>query len=63
MMVLETLLSREKKISSVIGFSGGFLNVTNKVSEINLDTPILLIHGDEDNVVPMEMTKMAKKNA
>ena len=29
MMVLETLLSREKKISAVVGFSGGFLNVTN----------------------------------
>ena len=62
MMVLETLLSREKKISAVVGFSGGFLNVKNKVSKINLDTPILLVHGDEDNVVPMEMTKMAKKN-
>ena len=62
MMVLETLLSREKKISAVVGFSGGFLNVKNNVSKINLDTPILLVHGDEDNVVPMEMTKMAKKN-
>ena len=39
-----------------------FLNVTNKVSKINLDTQILLVHGDEDNVVPMEMTKTAKKH-
>jgi len=62
MMILETLLSREKKISAVVGFSGGFLNVTNKISKLNLDTPILLIHGDDDNVVPMEMTKMACKN-
>ena len=58
----DSSLSREKKISAVVGFSGGFLNVKNKVSKINLDTPILLVHGDEDNVVPMEMTKMAKKN-
>lgn len=62
MMILETLLSREKKISAVVGFSGGFLNVTNKISKLNLDTPILLIHGDDDNVVPMEMTTMACKN-
>ena len=61
MMILETLLSREKKIGAVVGFSGGLLNVSNKISKINLDTPILLVHGDEDNVVPMEMTKMAQK--
>ena len=38
------------------------MNVSNKISKINLDTPILLIHGDDDNVVPMKMTKMACKN-
>ena len=55
------IIIKRKKISAVVGFSGGFLNVKNKVSKINLDTPILLVHGDEDNVVPMEMTKMAQK--
>lgn len=62
MMILETLLSREKKISAIIGFSGGFLNITDKISKINFDTPILLIHGDADNVVPKEMTSLAQKN-
>ena len=38
------------------------INFSNQISKINFDTPILLVHGDEDNVVPMEMTKMAKKN-
>ena len=61
MMILETLLSREKKLNALIGFSGGFVNVSNQISQTNFDTPILLIHGDSDNVVSMEMTSIAKK--
>ena len=61
MMILETLLSREKKFGALIGFSGGFINRTKKIPKENLCTPILLIHGDNDQVVPMEMTNIASK--
>ena len=62
MMILETLFSREKKFSALIGFSGGFINIFKNIPKENLRTPILLIHGDSDQVVPMEMTNIACKN-
>lgn len=62
MMILETLLSREKKFSALIGFSGGLINISQNIPKENLCTPILLIHGDNDQVVPMEMTNIAFKN-
>ena len=62
MMILETLLSREKKFSALIGFSGGLINISKNIPKENLCTPILLIHGDNDQVVPMEMTNIAFKN-
>ena len=62
MMILETLFSREKKFSALIGFSGGFINISKNIPKENLCTPILLIHGDNDQVVPMEMTNIAYKS-
>ena len=62
MMILETLFSREKKFSALIGFSGGLINISKNIPKENLSTPILLIHGDNDQVVPMEMTNIAFKN-
>ena len=62
MMILETLFSREKKFCALIGFSGGFINIYKNNPKENLCTPILLIHGDNDQVVPMEMTNIACKN-
>ena len=62
MMILETLFSREKKFSALIGFSGGFINIYKNIPQENLCTPILLIHGDSDQVVPMEMTNIAYKS-
>ena len=62
MMILETLLSRNKKFKSIIGFSGGFISGIKNIIKDNLSTPILLIHGDDDQVVPMQMTNIAQKN-
>ena len=62
MMILETLFSREKKFSALIGFSGGLMSIPKDISKVNLSTPILLIHGDNDQVVPMEMTNIAYKS-
>ena len=62
MMILETLFSRKKKFSALIGFSGGLISIPKDISKENLYTPILLIHGDNDQVVPMEMTNIAYKS-
>ena len=60
MMILEALIARREKLLGLIGFSGGFLGVSDEgeLSDCK-DTPILLIHGDADPVVPLNMTTTA----
>ena len=61
MIALETLLSKNQRFLGLIGFSGGFLGVkSDKINEA-VKTPILLIHGDSDPVVPFEMTESSLK--
>ena len=44
-------LTSEKKFSCVVGFSGKIINVDNlKIRKKNV-TDILLIHGDQDDIV------------
>ena len=57
MIALETLLSKNQRFLGLIGFSGGFLGVKSDVINKAVKTPILLIHGDSDPVVPYEMTE------
>lgn len=61
MIALETMISNEKGFMGLIGFSGGFLDVTKKIGTDSIKTPIMLIHGDVDQVVPMTMTNIAVK--
>ena len=62
MMTLETLVTRQEQFLGVIGFSGGFLQMSNYQMLGNCTkTPILLVHGDADAVVPMSMTDTAVK--
>lgn len=49
MMSLYLALTSDEKYSSVIGFSGAFFPLENPK---NIDTPICLIHGDSDEVLP-----------
>jgi phospholipase/carboxylesterase len=59
MIALETMISKGERFMGLIGFSGGFLDVTKKNERDSIKTPILLIHGDVDQVVPMNMTNIA----
>ena len=61
MMILETLMSRTKGFLGLIGFSGGFLDFSREMELGSIQTPILLVHGDADPVVPANMTDMAVK--
>jgi phospholipase/carboxylesterase len=52
MMALQVAPRREDAIAGVVGFSGRLLEPDSLVDEMRVKMPILLVHGDEDNVVP-----------
>ncbi|HLF58987.1 MAG TPA: prolyl oligopeptidase family serine peptidase [Alphaproteobacteria bacterium] len=52
MTALYTALRRPKPCAAVVGYSGALLGVENLASEIKSRPPVLLIHGDQDPVVP-----------
>jgi len=59
MMALHTALRREVAPAGVIGYSGALPGPERLKSEITAKPPILLIHGDSDDVLPVGMTFMA----
>jgi phospholipase/carboxylesterase len=59
MMALHTGLRREIAPAGILGFSGALPGPERLKSEIACKPPILLIHGDRDDVLPVGMTLMA----
>ncbi len=55
MMALHAGLRRKKQIAGILGYSGALIMPERLVAEIRSRPPILLIHGDQDNVVPAYM--------
>jgi phospholipase/carboxylesterase len=53
MMALEVGLRRDKQIAGIIGYSGMIADPTRLEAEIRSRPPILLVHGDEDPVLPV----------
>ena len=52
MMSLEVGLRREEQLAGIVGFSGRLLRADALEAEINSKPPVLLVHGDADEVVP-----------
>lgn len=52
MMSLHISFRRENSFAAVIGFSGSLVGDQVLAKEIKSRPPVLLIHGEEDNVVP-----------
>ncbi|KAA2317383.1 phospholipase [Pseudooceanicola sediminis] len=52
MMALHVAPRREDAVSGVVGFSGRLLRPETLGDEVAVKMPILLVHGDEDDVVP-----------
>ena len=60
MMSINLGLTADKKYNCVIGFSGKIIDQENLKSRIKIPTNILLLHGDQDQVVPANYMLEAK---
>ena len=56
MLALYAGLSRDKALAGIMSFSGGLPFDTGHWPEIESEPPVLLVHGDMDEVVPSMMT-------
>jgi phospholipase/carboxylesterase len=53
-------LHRQKRIAGVAAFSGALSGAAHLLGEIASKPPVLLVHGEEDNVVPFQSMANAK---
>lgn len=58
---LQTALTRNEKIAGVIGFSGAVADPERLELEIRSRPPILLVHGEDDEVLPIAFFEEAKE--
>ena len=54
MMALHVAPRRAEQVAAVVGFSGRLMDPEHLADEVVSRPPILLIHGDQDEVVPPE---------
>jgi phospholipase/carboxylesterase len=52
MMSLHVAPRRKEAVAGIVGFSGRLLSPETLVDEVVVRPPVLLIHGDQDDVVP-----------
>ena len=61
MMSLYVGLRRAKALAGIIGFSGALIGAEALPEEIRSRPPVLLIHGDSDEIVPFAALSMAEQ--
>ncbi|HYM02415.1 MAG TPA: prolyl oligopeptidase family serine peptidase [Stellaceae bacterium] len=61
MMSLYVGLRRAKTVAGIVGYSGALIGADALAREIRSRPPVLLIHGDADEVVPPQALPMAVK--
>ncbi|MEO9822325.1 MAG: alpha/beta fold hydrolase [Paracoccaceae bacterium] len=59
MMSLHIAPRREDAVAGVVGFSGRLLHPELLADEVQVRPPILLVHGDQDDVVPPQSLPQA----
>lgn len=59
MMALHVLLRRPQAVAGILGFSGMLIAPGALADELASRSPVLLVHGDQDEVVPADMSKMS----
>ena len=60
MITLQTGIKRKDKINSIIGYSGKIINVEHLSKNINSRPNVILMHGDNDQVVTIDSFLEAK---
>ena len=59
MMALHVGLRRKKQLAGIIGFSGMLAGAELLQSELQNKPPVLLVHGDSDEMLPHTLTQRA----
>lgn len=59
MMALQVVPRREDEIAGIVAFSGRMMEPELLVDEVVSRPPVLLVHGDQDEVVPIESMPLA----
>lgn len=59
MMALHVLLRRIQPIAGILGFSGMLVAPGALADELASRSPVLLVHGEDDDIVPADMSKMS----
>jgi phospholipase/carboxylesterase len=54
-------LRRSRPVAAVVGFSGMLVAPDRLIAEIAARPPVLLIHGEQDAVVPFEAMELARR--
>lgn len=61
MMALHVALRTAPSVAAVVGFSGALIGVESLEAEKVSEPPVLLIHGDADQIVPIAAMGMASR--
>ena len=59
MMALHVLPRRDQPVAGIIGFSGRLLVPELLATEAKVKPPVLLLHGDQDPMVPFQDMQLA----
>ncbi len=62
MMALHVGLRRPKPAAAIVGYSGALAGAEHLAAEIAAKPPILLVHGDQDPVIPVEALHHAREH-
>ncbi len=60
MMALHVGLRRPKAIAGIVGYSGMLVEPNRLRADLRARPPVLLIHGDSDDVIPVEALHQAR---
>ena len=61
MITLQAGIKRKDKINSIIGYSGKIIDKIHLQNNINSKPEIILMHGDQDQIVPLSFFLEAKE--
>lgn len=61
MMALQVAPRREPGLAGIIGFSGRLADATRLAEEARSKPPVLLVHGDQDDVIPVAALEEARR--